>query len=82
MQTIAERAGLNLAKLSPGATRGFEWIIAKYFEAASIEDASVHALRHTSGTHMVKNGSNLRTVQDDGAQGFSDELFMCRWPGT
>jgi site-specific recombinase XerD len=48
----------------PITPRGYEWILAKHLKAAGIRNASVHTLRHTFGTHMVKSGSNLRTVQE------------------
>lgn len=49
---------------TPITARGFEWIVGQYFEKANIRNATVHTLRHTFGTHMVKNGSNLRTIQE------------------
>jgi site-specific recombinase XerD len=43
---------------------GYQWLIKKYLKEAGITNAHVHTLRHTFGTHMVKNGANLRTVQE------------------
>lgn len=43
---------------------GYQWLVKKYLKEADIKDAHVHTLRHTFGTHMVKNGANLRTVQE------------------
>jgi len=49
---------------APITPRGFEWIVGQYLKKANVRGASVHTLRHTFGTHMVKNGSNLRTIQE------------------
>lgn len=49
---------------TPITARGFEWIVGQYFKKANIRNASVHTLRHTFGTHMCKNGSNLKTIQE------------------
>jgi site-specific recombinase XerD len=49
---------------TPITPRGYEWIVKQYLTAAKIPNASVHALRHTFGTHMAKNGANLKTIQE------------------
>lgn len=43
---------------------GFQWIVKRYLEEADIHNAHVHTLRHTFGTHMAKNGAQLKTIQD------------------
>lgn len=55
---------------APMGSRAVQDIVAKYLREASIENASVHTLRHTFGTHMVKKGTNLRVVQE--AMGHAD----------
>jgi len=63
--------GLFLSKFKrPVTPRGIEWLVNKYFDEAGIHRASVHSLRHTFGTHMVKRGTNLRVVQE--AMGHKD----------
>jgi len=63
--------GLFISKFKrPVTPRGIEWIVNKYFDEAGIQRASVHSLRHTFGTHMVKKGTNLRVVQE--AMGHKD----------
>lgn len=48
----------------PITHRGVEWIVNKYLDEAGIQRAHVHSLRHTFGTHAVKNGMNLRVVKE------------------
>jgi len=55
---------------APMSPRAIQDTVKKYFREANIENASVHTLRHTFGTHMVKKGTNLRVVQE--AMGHSD----------
>jgi integrase/recombinase XerD len=43
--------------------RSIENIVAKYCKQAGISGTSVHALRHTMATHMVKNGMKLDIVR-------------------
>lgn len=43
--------------------RSIENVIAKYLAEAGISGASVHTLRHTMATHMVKNGTKLDVVR-------------------
>jgi len=63
--------GLFISKFKRSVTpRGIEWIVNKHFDEAGIQRASVHSLRHTFGTHMVKRGTNLRVVQE--AMGHKD----------
>jgi site-specific recombinase XerD len=49
------------ARLTP---RGIQRIVKKHMAEAAISGASVHTLRHTFATHMVKKGTNLRVVQE------------------
>jgi site-specific recombinase XerD len=48
----------------PITHRGIEWLVNKYLDEAGIQRAHVHSLRHTFGTHAVKNGMNLRVVKE------------------
>jgi len=50
--------------------RAIQDVVKKYLREAGIENASVHTLRHTFGTHQVKKGTNLRVVQE--AMGHAD----------
>lgn len=60
-----EDDALFISKFKRPITQGgYQWLVKKYLEEANIKDAHVHTLRHTFGTHMVKNGANLRTVQE------------------
>lgn len=38
--------------------------VKKYLKDAGIQNASVHTLRHTFGTHHVARGTNLKTIQE------------------
>jgi len=44
--------------------RAIQRIVKKYMSKAGIKHASVHTLRHTFATHMVRKGTNLRVVQE------------------
>jgi integrase/recombinase XerD len=44
--------------------RAIQTMVEKYLSAANIYGASVHTLRHTFGTHMVKQGAKLPIVRD------------------
>ncbi len=55
---------------APMGPRAIQDTVKKYLREAGIEHASVHTLRRTFGTHMVKKGTNLRVVQE--AMGHSD----------
>lgn len=44
--------------------RAIQNVVKKYLREAGIAGASVHSLRHTFGTHMVKKGASLRVVQE------------------
>jgi site-specific recombinase XerD len=53
-----------LSKFGRGlGPRGIEDIVSKYLEEAQIPNASVHTLRHTFATQMVKRGTGLETVR-------------------
>jgi integrase/recombinase XerC len=62
----AERgAALFASRNGPGLTpRGIQRIIDKLMRSAGITGATVHTLRHTFATHMVRKGTNLRVVQE------------------
>jgi site-specific recombinase XerD len=47
----------------PMGMRSIQNVVAKHLHAAGIQDASVHALRHTFATQHVRKGTSLRTVQ-------------------
>jgi len=49
---------------SPLGPRAIQDIVKTYLRQAKIQGASVHALRHTFATHMVRKGTNLRVVQE------------------
>jgi len=44
--------------------RGIQRIIDKLTRSVGITGATVHTLRHTFATHMVRKGTNLRVVQE------------------
>ena len=44
--------------------RAIQRIVKKYMAKAEITHATVHTLRHTFATHMVRKGTNLRVVQE------------------
>lgn len=46
------------------SARAIQRIVKKYMSKAGISHASVHTLRHTFATHMVRKGTNLRVVQE------------------
>jgi site-specific recombinase XerD len=58
-------AVLFASRMGPGLTpRGIQRIIDKLMRSAGITGATVHTLRHTFATHMVRKGTNLRVVQE------------------
>jgi len=55
---------LFLTKFRRGiGPRAIENVANKYLDDASIHDASVHTLRHTFATHMVRRGTKLDVVR-------------------
>jgi integrase/recombinase XerC len=48
-------------RLSP---RAIQRIVKKEMAEAGVARASVHTLRHTFATHMVRRGTNLRVIQE------------------
>jgi integrase/recombinase XerC len=58
-------AALFASRNGPGLTpRGIQRSIDKLMTSAGITGATVHTLRHTFATHMVRKGTNLRVVQE------------------
>jgi integrase/recombinase XerC len=61
----AETPALFLTKFGKGiGPRAIEQMVEKYLREATIENASVHSLRHTFATQHVKKGTSLKVVQD------------------
>jgi integrase/recombinase XerC len=61
----AKNSRVFLSRGGRGLTsRAIQRTIKKYMSKAGITDASVHTLRHTFATHMVRKGTNLRVVQE------------------
>jgi site-specific recombinase XerD len=54
-------ASRNRSGLTP---RGVQRVIDNLMRSAGITGATVHTLRHTFATHMVRKGTNLRVVQE------------------
>jgi integrase/recombinase XerC len=44
--------------------RSIQRIVKKLADSAGISSATVHTLRHTFATHMVRKGTNMRVVQE------------------
>jgi integrase/recombinase XerC len=58
-------AALFASRSGSGLTpRGIQRVIEKLMKSAGITGATVHTLRHTFATHMVRKGTNLRVVQE------------------
>lgn len=49
----------------PLSRRGLQYVIEKYLTEVGIEDASVHTLRHTWGTHHAAKGTPPRAMQEN-----------------
>jgi len=55
---------LFITKFGRGISgRAIEYLVEKYLKQASIHSASVHTLRHTFATYMVKKGTKLDVVR-------------------
>src|SRR3990170_3102975 len=54
----------------PLGPRAVQDLVRKYLREAAIENATVHTLRHTFGTHQVRKGTKIRVVQE--AMGHAD----------
>jgi site-specific recombinase XerD len=62
---LSEAAALFTSRNGPGLTpRAIQRILNKLMASAGITGATVHTLRHTFATHMVRKGTNLRVVQE------------------
>ena len=62
---VDRRAPLFVSKYGTGLTpRSVQRIVARWADSAGISRATVHTLRHTFATHMVRKGTNLRVVQE------------------
>lgn len=60
-----EQGAVFMSKFGePLGPRAVQDLVKKYLRGAGIRGASVHSLRHTFGTHMVRKGTNLRVVQE------------------
>jgi integrase/recombinase XerC len=58
-------AALFASRNGQGLTpRGIQRTVDRLMRSASITGATVHTLRHTFATHMVRKGTNLRVVQE------------------
>jgi len=53
-------------------SRGIQHLVKRYLDDAQILQASVHTLRHTFATHMVRKGTKLSVVQQALGHAFLD----------
>ena len=59
-----ERRNLFITKFRDGMSpRSIQLAVGKYLAEANIKNASVHTLRHTFATHMVRRGTKLDVVR-------------------
>lgn len=59
-----DRVFLSSRAQAPLGPRAIQQMVKKHMERAAITGATVHTLRHTFATHMVRRGTNLRVVQE------------------
>jgi hypothetical protein len=64
----------------PLSTRAIQERVTKYLTEAGIINASVHTLRHTTATHHVARGTDLKTVQETLGRADLKTTTMSLWP--
>lgn len=71
IRPVVDDNHIFITKFKSGISpRAIEYLLEKYLKEAEIYTASVHTLRHTFATHMVKKGTKLDVVRQ--ALGHSD----------
>lgn len=64
VRPVVEVSNVFITKFEQGiGPRSIENLVTKHLREARIHDASVHSLRHTFATHMVKKGTKLDIVR-------------------
>jgi integrase/recombinase XerD len=51
-------------RLTPTTNPMVQWMVKQAFKNAGIKDAHTHTCRHSAATMMLKNGTNLKVIQD------------------